>query len=164
MGSAGIQIAKLLGTRIIASAGSDEKLARAQAEGAEEIVNYRTHDLAERVRELTGGKGVQAILDCVGGPILEASLAALAPVGRAVSLGAHGGAVVAVDLLSLFRSERSIIGSANCTPSDIDTVIGLLAEKKIRPNVYKTYPLQNAALAHTELEARRHYGKLLLIP
>ena len=164
VGSAGIQIAKLLGARIIASAGSDDKLAMAKAEGAEAIVNYRTDDLAERVRLMTDGKGVQAVLDCVGGHIFEASIAVLAPVGRAVSLGAHAGVGVTVDLVSLFRAERSIIGSANCTPSDIDTVVGLLAEKKIRPNVYKTYPLENAALAHAELEARRHYGKLLLMP
>jgi NADPH:quinone reductase-like Zn-dependent oxidoreductase len=164
VGSAGIQIAKLLGAWIIASAGSDDKLARAKAEGAEAIINYRTEDLAERVRELTSGKGVQAVLDCVGGHIFEASVAALAPVGRAVSLGAHSGVCITMDLVSLFRTERSIIGSANCTPSDIDTVMGLLAEKKIRPNIYRTYPLENAALAHTELEARRHYGKLLLIP
>lgn len=164
VGSAGIQIAKVLGARIIASAGSDDKLARARMEGAEATVNYRTDDLAERVRELTGGGGVQAILDCVGGHIFEASVAALAPVGRAVCLGAHSGVSITVDLVSLFRKERSIIGSANCTPSDIDTVMRLMAEKKIRPNIYKTYPLENAALAHAELEARRHYGKLLLIP
>lgn len=162
-GSAGIQLARHLGARVLASAGSDEKLALARAEGAEATINYRTDDLTDRVRELTDGKGVDAVLDCVGGTVFDASLRALAWNGRLVTIGGHGGETVRLDLIPLFRNQWSIIGSVNCTMSDIDTVFNLLEEKKIRPNIHRTYRLEEAALAHDDLEARRHYGKLLLI-
>lgn len=163
-GSAGIQLARHLGARVLASAGSDEKLARATADGAAETINYRTDDLSARVRELTDGKGVDTVLDCVGGMVFEASLRALAWNGRLVTIGGHGGETVALDLIPLFRNQWSIIGSVNCTMRDIDTVFTLLRENKIRPNIHRTYQLEEAALAHDDLETRRHYGKLLLIP
>ncbi len=163
-GSAGIQIARLLGARVLASAGSDEKLSRATEEGVEATVNYRTEDLSARVRELTDGKGVDAVLDCVGGTVFEASLRALAWTGRLVTIGGHGGESVRLDLIPLFRNQWSIIGSVNCTTSDIDKVFNLLEEGKIRPNIHRTYRLDQAALAHDDLETRRHYGKLLLVP
>lgn len=163
-GSAGIQIARLLGSRVLASAGSDEKLARATAEGAQGTINYRTQDLTARVRELTEGKGVDAVLDCVGGSVFEASLGALAWSGRLVTIGGHGGETVRLDLIPLFRNQWSIIGSVNCTTGDIDQVFKLLEQGKINPNIHRTYGLGEAALAHDDLEARRHYGKLLLVP
>jgi len=163
-GSAGVQLATLLGARVLASAGSNDKLVRARADGAEATINYRTEDLAERARSLTGGQGVDAVLDCVGGSIFEASLNALAWGGRVVTIGAHAGETAHLDLIPLFRNQWSIVGSVNCTPRDIDAVFELLRAGCIRPNIFRTYRFEEAATAHDDLEARRHYGKLLLIP
>ena len=162
-GSAGIQLARYLGARVVASAGSDEKLGRARADGAEATINYRTEDLGARIRELTDGRGVDAVLDCVGGPVFEASLRGLAWNGRLVTIGGHGGERVTLDLIPLFRNQWSIIGSVNCTTADIDQVFELLKAGKVRPTIHRTYRLDEAARAHEDLEARRHYGKLLLV-
>jgi NADPH:quinone reductase-like Zn-dependent oxidoreductase len=163
-GSAAIQLARYLGARVVASAGSEEKLARAKADGAEATVNYAVEDLTARVRELTDGKGIEAVFDCVGGSVFEASLPALAWDGRLVTIGAHGGERVSLDLIPLFRNQWSIIGSVNCTTDDIDRVFDLLKDGKIQPAIHRTYRLDEAARAHEDLEARRHYGKLLLVP
>jgi len=162
-GSAGVQLARYLGARVIASAGSDDKLTRARADGAAATVNYATEDLAGRLRELTDGRGVETVLDCVGGAVFEASLRGLAWNGRLVTIGGHGGERVTLDLIPLFRNQWSIIGSVNCTTADIDDVFALLVGGKIKPAIHRTYPLEEAALAHDELEARRHYGKLVLV-
>jgi len=163
-GSAGIQLARILGARVLASAGSDEKLARIQAEGVEATINYNTEDLTARVRALTSGRGVDVVLESVGGAVFDASLKALAWKGRLVALGAHGGEIVPLDLVTLFRNQWSIIGSANCRARDIDQVFALLREGKIRPNIHRTYRLEDAVLAHEDMEARRHYGKLIIVP
>jgi NADPH:quinone reductase-like Zn-dependent oxidoreductase len=162
-GSAGVQLARYLGARVIASAGSDDKLARARADGAAATINYATEDLGDRIRELIDGRGVETVLDCVGGAVFEASVRGLAWNGRLVTIGGHGGERVTLDLVPLFRNQWSIIGSVNCTSADIDDVFALLVAGKIQPAIYRTYPLEEAALAHDELEARRHYGKLVLV-
>ena len=163
-GSAGIQLARVLGARVLASAGSDEKLARVRAEGVEATINYNTEDLAARARALTSGRGVDVVLESVGGEVFHASVKALAWNGRLVAIGAHSGEIVQLDLITLFRNQWSIIGSTNCTADDIDRVFALLREGKIRPNIHRTYRLEEAALAHEDMEARRHYGRLILIP
>ena len=163
-GSAGLQVALVLGARVIASAGSDDKLRRALVEGAEATVNNRTEDLTARVRELTGGRGVDVVLECVGGELFGASLAALARDGRLVTIGAHAGEEVPLDIVPLFRNQWSIIGSVRCTVPDIERVLQLLTDGRIRPIIHRTYPLEEAARAHDDLEERRHYGKLILVP
>lgn len=163
-GSAAVQVARLLGARVIASAGSDDKLARAAQEGAEGLVNYRTQDLARTVRELTGGRGVEVVMENVGGEIFEASLAALAKDGRLVTIGAHAGEQVPLDLVPLFRNQWSIVGSVRCTLEDIDRVLELLTARRLRPVIHRAYPLEEAGRAHDDLEQRLHYGKLVLVP
>lgn len=163
-GSAGVQLARQLGATVFASAGSAEKLQLAARDGAVATVDYSAEDLTERVRQLSGGKGVDAVLDCVGGEVFEASLRALAWNGTLVTIGGHGGEAVRLDLIPFFRNQWSIIGSVNCTLRNIDEVLSMLESGKIAPNIHRTYPLEQAADAHSDLEARRHYGKLLLIP
>jgi NADPH:quinone reductase-like Zn-dependent oxidoreductase len=162
-GSAGLQVAVLMGARVIASAGSDDKLRRALAEGADGVVNYRAQDLTAQVRELTGGRGVDVVLECVGGELFGPSLRALARDGRLVTIGAHAGEEVPLDIVPLFRNQWSIIGSVRCTVPDIEQVLQLLTEGRLRPIVHRTYALEEAARAHDDLEARRHYGKLILV-
>jgi NADPH:quinone reductase-like Zn-dependent oxidoreductase len=164
VGTAGVQVARFLGGRVIAAAGADFKLERALEDGAEAAVNYVTEDLATRVRELTGGRGVDVVMDCVGGDVLAASLEALAKDGKVVTVGGHAGEVVPVDVILLFRNQWSLIGSVRATAEEIRHVVGLVADGKLSPVVHGVFPLGEAADAHRVLEERGQYGKLILVP
>lgn len=164
VGSAGIQVAKLLGARVIASAGSDDKLTRALDLGADATVNYASENLRERVMEMTQGSGVDAVLDHIGGDVFLQSVSSLAPMGRIVIVGAHAGEVVPTDLIEVFRGEWSIIGSARATASEIRQIFRMIAEKRLRPVIHGTYPLTEARSAHFEVASRKVFGKVLLLP
>lgn len=164
VGSAGIQIASLMQAKVIASAGTEEKLARALTEGADFVVDYEREDLTARVRELTGGEGVDVVLECVGGEVFRASVAALSKNGRLVVVGAHSGEIVPVDLVALFRNQWTVTGSLRSTPAELDHVLDLLAKGTLRPVIEKVLPLERAEEGHRLLEARQGYGKVLLVP
>lgn len=164
VGAAGVQVARMLGARVIASAGSAFKLERAAEYGAEAVVDYTKEDLAERVRELTGGHGVDVVMECVGGDVLRASLEALAKDGKVVTVGAHAGEVVPVDVILLFRNQWSLIGSVRATASEIRHVIDLVAQGRLRAVIHEVFPLERAADAHRLMEERRQFGKLILAP
>jgi NADPH:quinone reductase-like Zn-dependent oxidoreductase len=164
VGTAGVQVARFLGARVIAAAGSDFKLELAREDGAEATVNYSTEDLASRVRELTDGRGVDIVMECVGGDVLRGSLEALAKDGKVVTVGGHAGEVVPVDVILLFRNQWSLIGSVRATADEIRHVVGLVAEGKLRPVIHAVFPLDQAAKAHSVLEGRQQYGKLILAP
>lgn len=163
-GNAAIQIARHLGARVFASAGSDAKLDHARTQGVEATINYEKEEIGARVREITAGKGVDVVFDCVGGAIFTASRAALAWNGQLVTIGAHAGERVTLDLIPLFRNQWSIIGSANNNRRDTDAVLRLLADGAIRPVIDRRYGLEEATAAHEALEQRRVFGKVLLIP
>jgi NADPH:quinone reductase-like Zn-dependent oxidoreductase len=164
VGVAGIQVARMLGGRVIASAGSDEKLERARQLGAEAVVNYAAEDLAARARELTGGQGVDVVMECVGGDVLRASLQSLAKDGKVVTVGGHAGEVVPVDVIPLFRNQWSLIGSVRATADEIRHVIDLVVQGRLRAVVDCVLPLERAAEAHRLMEERRQFGKLVLTP
>jgi NADPH:quinone reductase-like Zn-dependent oxidoreductase len=164
VGTAGIQVARMLGAHVVASAGSDEKLDRARELGAEATVNYRQGDLASRVRELTNGRGVDVVMESVGGDVLTGSLAALAKNGSVVTVGAHGGEVVPVDVILLFRHQWSLIGSVRATADEIRHCIDLVAAGRLAPVIHAALPLDSAADAHRILEDRRQFGKVVLVP
>jgi NADPH:quinone reductase-like Zn-dependent oxidoreductase len=164
VGTAGVQVAKMLGGRVIASAGSDVKLERSRELGADAVVNYATEDLASRAREITDGRGVDVVLECVGGAMLRSSLAALAKDGKVVTVGAHAGEVVPVDVIPLFRNQWSLIGSVRATADETRHVVGLVAEGKLRAVVHAVLPLEQATEAHRVMEERRQFGKLILVP
>lgn len=164
VGTAGIQVARMLGGRVIASAGSDSKLERALELGAEAAVNYRTDDLAARVRELTDGRGVGVVMESVGGDVLASSLSALGKDGRVVTVGAHAGELVPVDVILLFRNQWSLIGSVRATEQEIRHVVELVAQGRLRTVVHQTLPLEDAAEAHRILEDREQFGKVILAP
>ncbi len=164
VGTAGIQVARLLGARVIASAGSDAKLERALGLGAEATVNYNDEDLTARVREITDGRGVGVVMESVGGDVLAASLPALAKNGTVVTVGAHAGEVVPVDVILLFRHQWSLVGSVRATAEEIRHCVDLVAEGKLAPVIHATLPLAQAAKAHRMLEAREQFGKVLLVP
>lgn len=164
VGTAGMQVARMLGGRVIASAGTDEKLERARELGAEHGVNYRTEDLAGRVRELTGGRGVDVVMESVGGDVLAGSLNALAKDGRVVTVGCHAGEVVPVDCILLFRNQWSLIGSVRATEPEIRHVVELVGQGRLKPVIHHTFPLEEAAEAHRVLEEREQFGKVILAP
>ncbi len=164
VGSAGIQIARMLGGRVLASAGSDEKLERARELGAEAVVNYRTEDLATRVRELTDGRGVDVVMESVGGDVMAGSIASLAKNGKVVTVGAHAGEVVPVDMILLFRNQWSVVGSVRATADEIRHVVNLVAEGKLDPVIHDALPLEQAREAHRLIEERRQFGKVILVP
>lgn len=164
IGSAGIQVARLAGARVLATAGSDAKLAKAKALGAAEAVNYRTEDLAARVRELTGGRGVDLVFEHIGGAVFSAGLACLARGGRMATCGAHAGEVVPFDLIEFFRKEVTLIGSYRATSEELRLVLRLVAEGRLAPVIHASYPLREAAPAHRLMEDRGHFGKILLAP
>lgn len=164
VGTAGIQVARLLGGRVIASAGRDEKLQRARELGAEATVNYRTEDLAEKVRAFTDGRGVAVVMESVGGDVLSASLSSLAKDGRVVTVGGHAGEVVPVDVILLFRHQWSLIGSVRATEEEIRHVVDLVGQGRLKTVVHHTFPLTEAAEAHRVLEDREQFGKVILAP
>lgn len=162
VGSAALQVARLLGARCVASVGSPEKAARAYDLGAELVVDYSSAPLAETVRAETGG--VDVVLEHVGGPLFLESLRCLRPGGRLVVLGAHAGEHVPVDLVELFRNQWSVIGSRRATDGELRHVFHLLAAGDLRPTIHTALPLDQAADAHALLASRRAFGKVLLRP
>jgi NADPH:quinone reductase-like Zn-dependent oxidoreductase len=164
VGSAGIQIARLAGARVITSAGSDDKLARAKALGAEHGINYNTQKIAAEALKFTGGLGVDCALDMVGGDTLKQSIAALAPGGRLVTVGAHGGEVIEIDFIELFRKHVSIHGCGRSTKAIAAQVLQLAAAGKLRPIIHARFALKDAAAAQALLESRTVFGRLVLNP
>lgn len=164
VGTAGIQIARLAGARVITSAGSAEKLEQAIQLGAAAGVNYREQDLTAVVLELTNGEGVDVVLEHVGGQIFEASLKTLRPNGRMVVVGGHGGEVVPLDLISLFRKQWSVIGCQRQTQAELQQIFDLVSSRELNPTIHTILPLSEVARAHRILERREQFGKVILTP
>jgi NADPH:quinone reductase-like Zn-dependent oxidoreductase len=164
IGSAAIQVARLAGATIFATASSDRKLELARALGAHHLVNYSAGNFADRVLELTGGRGVDIVMEHVGGEVFTRSLQCLKRAGVIVTVGAHAGEVVPFDIIPFFRGELRLVGSKNAPVTELRTVMGLVAEGKLRPVIHRTFPLAEAAAAHRAVESRGVFGKVLLLP
>jgi len=164
VGIAAVQVARLLGGRVLVSAGSDEKIRRAVESGADAGVNYKSHDLAERVLELTDGRGVDVVMESVGGDVLAKSLQAIGQNGRVVTVGAHAGEVVPVDVITLFRRQASLLGSVRATVAEIRHVLSLVGDGVFKTEIYERFSLEAAAEAHIVLAERANYGKVILVP
>lgn len=164
VGSSGIQVAKRAGARVITSAGSDEKLAMATELGADVCVNYLREDLTARVLGATEGRGVDVVLEHVGGDVFTRSLEAVADGGRVVVCGGHAGEVVALDLIDLFRREWSVIGCARASETELRHVIELVGKGDLDPVVSHGLPLEEAAEGHRLMQDRRQFGKNVLVP
>lgn len=164
IGVIGVQIAKLAGARVIATAGSDDKLRRAREIGADEVVDHRDARWGDRVRDLTGGRGVDLVFEHVGRSTWAGSLRALARGGRLVTCGGHSGFDVDVNLWHLFVKEHSLIGSFAATRQDFLDVMRLAAAGRIRPVIQQTVPLSGVVAAQALLQDRRVFGKLMIDP
>ena len=164
IGVAAIQIAKLHGARVLATASTDAKLARAKQLGADEVINYATADFAAAARALTGKRGVDAVIEHVGGDTFVASIKAVRNGGRIVTCGATAGFHPAIDLRHIFFRQIEILGSTMGSKADLLAVLGHVASGRLSPVVDRVLPLAQAADAHRVLEDRAAFGKVVLEP
>jgi NADPH:quinone reductase-like Zn-dependent oxidoreductase len=164
IGVAAIQIAKLYGARVIATAGSDDKVARAKALGADVVINYTTTDFAAECRALTGKRGVDAVIEHVGGEVFVKSIRAVRNGGRIVTCGATAGFHPAIDLRHIFFRQVEVLGSTMGSKADLLAVLGHVSAGRLSPVVHEVMPLARAADAHRVLEARAAFGRVVLAP
>ncbi|XP_020220291.1 quinone oxidoreductase PIG3 [Cajanus cajan] len=174
IGTFAIQIAKYRGARVFVTAGSEEKLAFCKSIGADVCINYKTQDFVERVKEETGGQGVDVILDCMGASYYQRNLDSLNFDGRLFIIGFQGGVTTQVDLRPLLAKRLTVQGAAlrsrsvenkAVIVSEVEkNVWPAIAEGKVKPVIYKSFPLSEAAEAHRLMESSQHIGKILLVP
>ncbi len=160
--TAAIQIARLCDVRIIATASSDEKLEKARALGADEVVNYREPGWHRKVRELTGGRGVDAVVDHTGSDYWEGVIKATANGGRICIVGASSGYEATTPLAHVFYRQLTIYGSTMGSKSRMYPILRLVSRGKLKPIVDQILPLEDAAKAHQLLEERKVFGKIVL--
>jgi NADPH:quinone reductase-like Zn-dependent oxidoreductase len=164
VGSAAVQVARLLGARVLATARGPERLERARALGAHEVIDHEHEDVVARVRALTGRKGVEVVFEHVGGRVFEEGVAALARNGRLVTCGATAGANVALDVNVLFGRHLALMGSWMGRRAEMAEVLRHVASGALHPVVDRVFPLEEARAAHERIEARAHFGKVVLTP
>ena len=164
VGVAAVQIAKLFGARVIATAGSDAKLEKARGLGADELVNYEKQDFAQEVRRLTDKRGVDVVFEHVGKSTWEKSILSTALGGRIVTVGATTGFDPPTDLRHVFYRQLSVLGSTMGTAGDLAKVLRFVAEGRLRPVVDRVLPLADARAAQELLSSRAQFGKIVLRP
>jgi putative PIG3 family NAD(P)H quinone oxidoreductase len=172
IGTTAIQLARAFGARVFATAGSAEKCAACEQLGAERAVNYREGDFVAAFREHTGGRGVDLILDMVGGDYVARNLDLLAMDGRLVQIALIGGAKAQINMAGVLQRRLTLTGSTlrarsiaeKATIADAlhARVWPLLESRAVAPVVYRTFPLRDAAEAHRVMESGAHIGKLVL--
>jgi len=172
IGVAAIQIAKALGSIVYVTAGSDEKCAFCESLGADEAINYKTQSFKDEILRITQNKGVDVILDMIGGDYTPDNLQCLADEGRLVQINSMQGREVKVDLALVMRKRISITGSMlrnrdvafkSAIAQNLEKHIWpFLASGQIKPVVYKTFPAKQAAEAHQLMESSNHMGKIVL--
>lgn len=164
IGTAAIQVAKAAGARVVATAGSDEKLERARNLGADWVVNYTRPDWPKRVLELTDGRGVDVVFEHIGGAVFAESFGLVAADGRLCVCGGHAGEVVCLDLVSLFRRQVRIIGSFSATRREVELMLELVGKGAFKPVIHGIYSLEDAPAVHRLLAGRANIGKVILRP
>jgi len=172
VGTTAIQLGRAFGARVFATAGSPEKCAACEALGAEKAIDHRREDFVSVVRERTAGRGVDVVLDILGGEDLTRNLACLADEGRLVQVGFLKGQKAEIDLAMVMQRRLTLTGST-LRPRSIEekgaiawalrsSVWPMLEHGTVRPLVHQTFPLGQAAEAHRLMESRGHVGKLVL--
>ncbi len=172
IGTTAIQLAKAMGHRVFVTAGSDEKCAACEKLGADKAINYNTEDFVEVVKKLTDGRGVNVILDMVGGDYIPRELNALAEEGRIVLIAFQRGMQAQVDLGLIMRRRLTVTGSTlRARDENFKTLVAnavkdkvwpLLESGKLAPVISTTFPLAQAGDAHRLMESSKHIGKIIL--
>jgi len=164
VGSAAIQLARLVGAKIITTAGSDDKVAKATALGADYGINYKTHDFLREVRRITKKRGVDVVIEHIGEDVWERSLLCLATGGRLVTCGATSGHVPKTNLRQLFFRNLQIYGTHLGRKASLFRITQLVSDGKLHAVLDRVLPLKEAPLAHQLLEQRQQFGKVVLVP
>jgi NADPH:quinone reductase-like Zn-dependent oxidoreductase len=162
VGTAAMQIAKFLGAQVIATAGSEGKLTKAKALGADHLIDHKTQKIRDEVRRITGKRGVDVVFEHVGAATWDDSVASLAPSGRLVTCGATTGYDAKIDLRFLFTRQLSLLGSYMGAKSELQTVMKLVAAGRLRPVVDRVFPLSEIVAAHAYLESGQQFGKVVI--
>lgn len=172
VGIVAMQIAKAAGARVIGTVSSNSKIAIAKQYGADEVINYETHDFAKEVMRITGGKGADLNLDAIGKPTFEKGIGCMAPFGHVILYGRAGGPPDKLDVFRLFQNAVKVSGFVLLTASSqhhlmrqgTEACFNLMREEKLKMLIGKTYPLDQAPEAHRFMESRQSVGKLILTP
>ena len=171
VGSMGIQIAKLVGAHVVTTAGSDEKLEKAKALGADDVINYKKNDFVDEVKRLTEKRGVDVVFEHIGGEVFEKSITILAKGGRLVTCGATSQYNCNVDVRYVYSRHQSIFGSWMGGKHELVDVLKFFSpvvngrkepRLRLRPVLDRVFPLSEAAEAHRHIEARKNFGKVVL--
>lgn len=162
LGSAGMEIAKHLGARVVASAKSKEDAAHLKRNGADHVVIYTIENVEKSVKKLTSGRGVDVVFESVGAKTWNTSLSMLHPYGRVVIAGTTGGEMGTQDLSDIYYYQITILGARMGTKDEFREVVDLFAKGKLKPVVDAVYPLKDAAKAQQRMEEGKHLGKIVL--
>ena len=162
-GTSGIQMAKAAGARVIAGSSSDDKLDKARALGADEVINYQQiPEFSKRVRDLTDGQGVGFVFESIGAPVWEQCFASIKYGGRLVICGVTGGHKTSLHLGQLWMREISIIGCINEPGNDLEDVVKMIDAGSIRAVVDFVLPLDSTEQAYDRMKERNFFGKVVL--
>jgi len=164
VGHAAVQIAAHAGTEVFATAGTAEKREHAAALGADHTVDYTDEDFADRVRDLTGNRGVDIVVDHVGAATWRDSLRSLARGGRLLTCGATTGGSPQTHVQRIFWNQLTVIGSTMAAPGSVDRVLELVFDGVFEPSIRATLPMSETARGHEILEAREGFGKVVVVP
>jgi len=163
VGSAAIQIARLTGARVIATVGSDDKIEFAKALGAERVVNYRTQDFVEETKRWTDKRGVDVVVEHIGGETFERSTYALTRLGTLVSIGSHDTHWGRLDLRHVYSKNLRILGTNLGTILELQTILDYVAGGRLKPVIDRAFPLKDARAAVQHVLDRKNKGKVLLV-
>jgi NADPH2:quinone reductase len=164
VGHAAVQIADYAGTEVYATASTDEKLAYAREIGADHVINYEQEDFAAAIREQTGKRGVDVVVDHIGAATWQDSLASLARGGRLVTCGATTGPRPETDINRIFWNQLDVLGSTMGTPGEVDAVLDLVWDGTFEPRIREVLRMSETARGHELLEERQGFGKVVLTP
>ena len=164
VGSAAIQIARLVGARVITTVGSDDKLEFARALGAERVVNYRTQDFVDAVRTWTDKRGVDVVVEHIGGETFEKSVYALTRLGTLVTIGSHDTHWGRLDLRHVYSKNLRVVGTNLGSILELRTILDYVTAGRLEPVIDRAFPLKDARAAVQYVLDRKNKGKVLLVP
>ena len=164
VGSAAIQIARLCGARVMATVGSDDKIEFARALGAEHVVNYRTQDFVEETKRWTNKRGVDVVVEHIGGETFERSTYALTRLGTLISIGSHDTHWGRLDLRHVYSKNLRIVGTNLGSIVELRALLDYVLEGRLRPVIDRAFPLKDARAAVQHVLDRQNKGKVLLVP
>ena len=159
-----VQMAHAAGARVFTTVGSEDKIARATALGAEAVINHAQENIAERVKTLTGGRGVDVVIEHVGPATWEQSVRSLAKGGRLITCGATTGPTVTIDLRYLYMRQTTLMGSMMGTRAELLDAAKWIGAGRIQAAIDSVMPLKEARAAHERMNDRKLFGKIVLTP